>query len=754
MVGLCLGGALAGSSFGHSPAVAAVPPVGTVWSMVRQMNAGTNGELNVTLSTKLDALTDTQITFRYTFFGEIGFITDQACNNPTAIPLPFNRVAFTISWSPSSNPGQPSPLVGESLLTSKLDYQAPTFVNCWNMANPPAFYSNAVSYVRYQGLKFSMTATVPRSPYFSEGVGHSVTFSATSNANPDGVNFVGGTLPVPSIDAAAGTTTTVKKSTTTTLAAGEATTTTVDDASTTTVVVTDTTEPVRNAVFPQDNGESSGPGVDVSYDLATETPQQQEQRKENTAESVAITAAVLVSSLAAAAPAVGAVGAAGLAGGVVGAVTTRAFSGGDLLPQVPRSGSQVVTRRGLPGRRQPESPETVKPASEPRRRQTPSEPTELTNPFDAPQNFAKEDDDGSAEPAVVVDALFVRIIAMLRVVSRFPFLRPGLRRLAEVSIVAPAAAAAVPLTVITGSALLAVAAHRDVIGSVAVLVGLFVLSLLAPVLAVLAVAGWFLGRVVMSPANFFVAGAESIALLPGLLIIPMMVRGIIGPRGRSRPWERWSAAALAPFVATYALKGWVANLSDSVGTLVTLTPDSLGWSTVRLIGVPTSGESWALGGVFAVLVMLVATAAVRYSEDSGHPVFMFSRWIRHDDLQQDSRREYINRTVLRSATPRTWLRPAAYTVATFTIATVLAPIVGWKALVLIAVFLLGVTGLRRAPAKFSTEVHPIVKKVPMLALGIGLGSIAVSPNRAFLAFAVIAVVALATIPVRTRQLWQ
>lgn len=75
------------------------PPVGTVWSITKTENAGTNGELNVMWSVKLDALSATQVTYRYTFTGEIGFITSQPCNNPNPVPLPFDRLAFKVFFS-------------------------------------------------------------------------------------------------------------------------------------------------------------------------------------------------------------------------------------------------------------------------------------------------------------------------------------------------------------------------------------------------------------------------------------------------------------------------------------------------------------------------------------------------------------------------------------------------------------------------------------------------------------------------------
>jgi len=46
------------------------PPVGTSWTDVIQVNPGDPGELNVTWTVKLETLTNSQISFRYTFLGE------------------------------------------------------------------------------------------------------------------------------------------------------------------------------------------------------------------------------------------------------------------------------------------------------------------------------------------------------------------------------------------------------------------------------------------------------------------------------------------------------------------------------------------------------------------------------------------------------------------------------------------------------------------------------------------------------------
>jgi hypothetical protein len=285
------------------------------------------------------------------------------------------------------------------------------------------------------------------------------------------------------------------------------------------------------------------------------------------------------------------------------------------------------------------------------------------------------------------------------------------------------------------------------------MVGLFVLSFLAPVLSVLAACGWFVGRVVLSPTEAFVAVCESLALLPGLLLIPMMVRSIIGPPERSRRWEWYASVALTPLVAAYAFKGWVYSLNAQVKTLATLAPDSLGRSRATMNFSIPSDSALVVAAVFAVLATAVAILAIVYSKESGTPYFMLEKWIRHDDPSQQDRIACIECTTLEEPTPRRWFQPIAYVVTATAASLVLSPILGWKAFVLIGVFLCGAALSRKFSDRGSIEVHPIVKKIPMVFLGLALGSIAVSPDRALLAFAIITVVVLATLRVRTRQLW-
>ena len=77
-----------------------------------------------------------------------------------------------------------------------------------------------------------------------------------------------------------------------------------------------------------------------------------------------------------------------------------------------------------------------------------------------------------------------------------------------------------------------------------------------------------------------------------------------------------------------------------------------------------------------------------------------------------------------------------------------------KSIILVVVFLIGVALAKKSQRTlFKNEVHPIVKTIPMVGIGLVLGTISVSPNRVFFSFAIVAVLALLSSVVRTRSLW-
>jgi hypothetical protein len=748
---LVLGALCALIPFTQGTSAASNPPVGTVWEKVVQINEGEPGELNVKWSVKLESANTQTVSLRYTFQGEVGFITDQVCNNPSSIPLPWDRLAVTATLS-GGGPSAPSTFTDESLATAKLDFQAPTFVNCWAMVNPPPAYPSAVSYVRYSGYRFSAIHSGIPTEFFSKS--STAGLSVTNNSSPAASNFVGTSISIPVVGVDAETTTTKPKTTTAQTGAGTNTdggtlgvsSTTAPGEVVVTTIPTETVPPDLGAGPDESGNAASDEIVGVPYDLETETPEQEEKRKEDTASSLAVTAAVLISSLAAAAPALGAVSAAGAIGGVIGVTTARSFSGGQLLPQVP-SPSEATVEKSKP--------------SNPRKLQ---DPPDQTSPMDVvlgDYSFSTPNTVSPVKGAIGgvslahVGRLFAFVISGLQNLSRLHMFRPGLRRWAEVALVNPALAAMLPLAIFCCSAVLALMRTGDLISSTATMFALFILSMLAPVFSIFVVLGWCIGRMLFSSGTLAMSVSEGIALLPGLLFIPMMLRNLIGPRTRSHSWERVLALLLAPCVAALAYRDWILRFSgvaDSLGKKLSST-FSLEVGD-RVLGQTSELASLFLGLFMAISVMLIAVAAVRFADDHGRPELMFRRFVQKENPTQILRRAYVDLATVELGEPALWGRWMRYGLAGVLSTYALSEVLGFKSIVLVLVFLTGVALAKKSQrVLFQNEVHPIVKTIPMVGVGLILGAISVSPNRVFLSFAIVALLAVASSVIRTRSLW-
>lgn len=748
---LVLGALFALVPFVQRTSAASNPPVGTVWEKTVQINAGENGELNVRWSVKLESANTQTVSLRYTFQGEVGFITDQVCNNPSSIPLPWDRLAVTATLS-GGGPSAPSTFTDESLATAKLDFQAPTFVNCWAMVNPPPAYPSAVSYVRYSGYRFSAIHSGIPTEFFSKS--STAGLSVTNNSSPAASNFVGTSISIPVVGVDAETTTTKPK--TTTSQAGEGTNTDGGSVgvSPTTVLsevvgTTIPTETVPPDIGTEPDGSVTAEDVEVvgtPYDLETETPVQEQKRKEDAASSLAVTAAVLISSLAAAAPALGAVSAAGAIGGVIGVTTARSFSGGQILPQVPSPSEATVEKSK---------------SSNPRKLKDPPNQTSPTDAVLGDYSFSTPNTVSSAKGATRgvslghVGRLFAFVISGLQNLSRLHMFRPGLRRWAEVALVNPALAAILPLAIFSCSALLAALATDGLMRSTVTMLCLFSLSILAPVFSLFTVNGWCVGRMLFSSGTVAMSVSEAVALLPGLLFIPMMLRNLIGPRTRSHSWERVLALLLAPCVAALAYRNWILHYSGVADSLSKKLSSTLSLEVGdRLLGKTSETIALSVGLFMATSVMFVAVVAVQFADDHGQPKLMFRRFVQEENATQILRRAYVDLSTVELGEPARWARWTRYGIAGLLSTYALSEVLGMESIILVLVFLFGVALAKKSQrALFKNEVHPIVKTIPMVGIGLILGAISVSPNRVFFSFAIVAVLAIVSSAVRTRSLW-
>jgi hypothetical protein len=747
---LVLGALCALIPFTQETSAASNPPVGTVWEKTVQINPGEPGELNGRWSVKLESANTQTVSLRYTFEGEFGFITDQVCNNPSSIPLPWNRLGLRATLSGGGTNAPPS-FLDESLATAKLDYQAPTFVNCWAMVNPPPAYPSAVSYVRYSGYRFSAIQSGIQTEFFTEL--SSVALRATNDSSPAASSFVLASISIPVIGVDAETTTTKPK--TTTSQAGEGKNSdggTVGVSSTTApsevVGTTIPTETVPPDIGTEPDDSVTAVGTEVvgtPYDLETETPVQEQKRKEDAASSLAVTAAVLISSLAAAAPALGAVSAAGAIGGVIGVTTARSFSGGQILPQVPSPSEATVEKSKSSNPRKLKDPPN----------QTSPTDVVLENSFTTPNTVSSAKGATRGVSLGHVGRLFAFVISGLQNLSRLHMFRPGLRRWAEVALVNPALAAMLPLAIFSCSALLAALPTDDLIWSTLTILCLFGLSILAPVFSLFTVIGWCIGRMLFSSGTLAMSVSEAIALLPGLLFLPMMLRNLIGPRTRSNSWERVLALLLAPCVAALAYRNWILHYSGVADSLSKKISSTFSLEVGdRVLGETSVLVSLGLGLFMAISVMLLAMAAVRFADDHGHPELMFQRFVQEENPTQVLRRAYVDLATVELGEPALWARWMRYGIAGLLSTYALSEVLGMKSIVLVLVFLSGVAFANKSKRLlFQNEVHPIVKTIPMVGVGLVLGAISVSPNRVFFSFAILAVLAVISSVVRTRSLW-
>jgi hypothetical protein len=156
----------------------------------------------------------------------------------------------------------------------------------------------------------------------------------------------------------------------------------------------------------------------------------------------------------------------------------------------------------------------------------------------------------------------------------------------------------------------------------------------------------------------------------------------------------------------------------------------------------------------AISVMLIAVAAVRFADDHGRPELMFRRFVQEENPTQVLRRAYVDLATVELGEPARWSRWMRYGLAGVLSTYALSEVLGMRSIVLVLVFLTGVALAKKSQrVLFQNAVHPIVKTIPMVGVGLILGAISVSPNRVFLSFAIVALLAVASSVIRTRSLW-
>jgi hypothetical protein len=313
----------------------------------------------------------------------------------------------------------------------------------------------------------------------------------------------------------------------------------------------------------------------------------------------------------------------------------------------------------------------------------------------------------------------------------------------------------IPFAIVFCSGLLAVLRSVEIISSTVTMVCLFTLSILAPIFSMFTVVGWCVGRTLFSSGSLVVSISEGIALLPGVLLLPMMLRNLVGPRMRSRPWEYFLALELAPFVAALAYRNWLLHFSDVTGSLSRKIVSTFGGTYgSRVLGETSESNALIVGALMAMMVMLIAVMAVRFTDMHGQPVLMFRRFVKVENPTQVLRRAYVDSATIELGEPTRWGTWMRYGLAGLLSTYALSEVLGLRSILLVLIFLTGIALAKNFDHKLmKNEVHPIAKTIPMVGVGLLLGTISVSPNRVFISFAIVAVLAVASSVIRSRSLW-
>jgi len=761
----------------------ATPPIGTTWTDTNTANPGMGAvESKSTWTLALQKIENGLATFKFTFSGEMSFLSDQNCSTGS-MSIPWTRMSaakyFTLdnpkNGSRVSIPGL-SATVEETLSTSANDYQSGELRNCVTSSSPND--SSVASLIIYSNHRFSFSLSdIPTDKLNQKAF---VAIDITNNSTgplgsrgsiPSGVFELPAFSGYPGVSVPLSTTTTSKDImvatvTTTPLKNTDNTTetTTTDSVVTTTPTIFDTDEvEIDNPLEPgaeatigdADNARDDVKTSDVLYDLSTESITQKQERQEDTIASLAVTFTVLISSIGAVAPTINALGTGASSVNQSGRnSTTRVASGSLLLPQLkigemsklPSTSSRSSDSNSSVGRK------NIKPEVNTARDDT---EVHLDNPYSSPENM-KPEKGGTTELVISrASPVFAVTVRVLQYISRARIFRPGIQRKAELAVWNPYVPFAISLFVLFGGIVFALLRVNDILNSYLSIIGLTLLSVAAPIYAVLVSLGWFLGRLIAAPSEGLSAIFETLALLPGLLFIPMLVRSLIGPKGNSTRLEHFLSLAIAPVIALFSYRSWFMSIPDVTGTLSKTFENMFGAAAnSRSLGVSNEVAIWVAAVAASIAMTVIAVLAMQFADTRGNPKLMFGNMMKFDDPNRVARVRYIEHSTLELVQPTRLGRIGRYFLAFVLISFPLTEILGWKALLLAFLFLMGVWLIGRLGGTLQRhEVHPIYKSLTLTSLGILLGVITVAPTKAFLAFACIGILSVFTLVVKTRSVW-
>jgi hypothetical protein len=132
--------------------------------------------------------------------------------------------------------------------------------------------------------------------------------------------------------------------------------------------------------------------------------------------------------------------------------------------------------------------------------------------------------------------IFRAVLNECRNLSRVRIFRTGLVRLAEIAYISPLTAVLIQLSALLIGPLLVVVQHDSQTGTLQK-TSLICIGILSPLLGILTLAGWIVASTLKNPSLEDLSFI--LALLPGVFILPLAVRGLVGPRNGHKKMHHW-----------------------------------------------------------------------------------------------------------------------------------------------------------------------------------------------------------------------
>ena len=194
----------------------------------------------------------------------------------------------------------------------------------------------------------------------------------------------------------------------------------------------------------------------------------------------------------------------------------------------------------------------------------------LKDNFDIPDSLENSDGGEITVTDDNIGNVFLGVIHSIRFFSRIRFLRPGLRRWAEVALLRPFTAAVLPFGATTMGWLFGYTNGKGVPASefnqlnfLVFAVAMFVASIWTPVFSIFALAGVLIGMVGFS--SVFLDWLYLVVLvLSGLMLIPLMVRGMVGPKGTTSSKYIALEISIVEIIAVVVAWGWLQEMANTI----------------------------------------------------------------------------------------------------------------------------------------------------------------------------------------------